>query len=65
MKQKKYLVLKKYNRYRKGDIVELNKNTAANMFKRGAIEELPSESTKKIEAKKSAVKKKATPKKDK
>ncbi len=65
MKQKKYLVLKKYNRYRKGDIVELNKNTAANMYKRGAIEELPSESTKKIEAKKSAAKKKATPKKDK
>jgi len=31
------------------------------MFKRGAIEELPSESTKKIEAKKSAAKKKATP----
>jgi len=57
MKQKKYLVLKTYNRYRKGDIVELNKNTAANMFKRGAIEELPSESTKKIEAKKSAAKK--------
>lgn len=63
MKQKKYLVLKRYNRYRKGDIVELNKNTAANMFKRGVIEELPSESTKTVEAKKAPAKKKAAPKK--
>lgn len=63
MKQKKYLVLKTYNRYRKGDIVELNKNTASNMFKRGAIEELRSESTKTVEAKKAPAKKKAAPKK--
>ena len=67
MKQKKYLVLKRYNRYRKGDIVELNKNTASNMFKRGVIEELPSESTKTVEAKeevkKAPAKKKAAPKK--
>jgi hypothetical protein len=58
MKQKKYLVLKKYNRYREGDIVELNKNTAANMLKRGACEEY-------LEPKKEPSKKKATPKKDK
>ncbi len=40
MKQKKYKILKDYNRYRKGDVVELNKNTAANMVKRGVAEEV-------------------------
>lgn len=40
MKQKKYKVLKKYNRYAKGDVVELNKNTAANMIKRGVAVEV-------------------------
>tara|TARA_R110002051_G_scaffold9272_1_gene37001 strand:- start:35 stop:223 length:189 start_codon:yes stop_codon:yes gene_type:complete len=62
MKQKKYLVLKTYNRYREGDIVELNKNTAANMLKRGACEEYVEPKT---EPKKAPVKKKAAPKKDK
>lgn len=40
MKQKKYKILKKYNRYAEGDIVELNKNTAENMVKRGAAAEV-------------------------
>lgn len=65
MKQKKYRVLKKYNRFDKGEIVELNKNTAANMFRRGVIEEVENESTKAQEdkAKKAPAKKKAAPKK--
>ena len=47
MKQKKYKILRDYNRYRKGDVVELNKNTAANMVKRGAAEEVKAEPKKK------------------
>jgi len=45
MKQKKYKILKKYNRYAEGDIVELNKNTAENMVKRGAAEEVKEKKT--------------------
>lgn len=56
MKQKKYRVLKKYNRYAQGEIVELNKNTAENMFRRGVIEEVMPE--KKEEPKKAPTKKK-------
>ena len=63
MRQKRYLVLKKYNRYRPGDIVELNKNTAENMFKRGAIEEYVE--PKSEPKKKATAKKKSAPKKDK
>lgn len=51
MKQKKYKILKTYNRYRKGEVVELNKNTAANMVKRGVAEEVKAKEPKK-EAKK-------------
>lgn len=47
MKQKKYKVLKKYNRYAKGDVVELNKNTAANMIKRGVAVEVKEKAEKK------------------